>query len=807
MARVNFSTRRIKQAEGIAVDRLGPQSLLLRTLVHATVCFVAALTMSDGLLAQAPETFQFQPALLVCVLPPPPPTPPAPWPVAATDSLLGVAGAPVTFTRAALLANDAGTALTVTGVVPTSTGGGTITGTDPLTYTPPPVVSGQDIFAYEISDPFGQSTTGLVKVSFAPDTLAPNVSITSPLGGTVSGTITVSAQATDNVRVAGVTFFDGPDPIAAEDLNSPWQATWNTTLAANGVHNLTAVARDAAGNRKTSAALSVTVSNGASGTTPPPGLVLALGFDEAGGATVFDHSGGSRNGVINGAARAVGKVGGALQFDGLDDIVTVPDSAALDLTTGMTLSAWVNPAGFTGWETIALKERGAGAMSYALYAQDGGVASGGADAPAGVIRVGTTDHSMQGVSPLALNAWTHIATTYNGATQQIYVNGALVANRPQTGSIAVGTGALRVGGNTSWPDEFFAGLIDEVRVYNRALSATEITTDMNVGPLPEPPPPANSVPVAHNDSFVTTTGTPLSITAAQLLGNDSDPDGDAITVTSGATTTTAGGTVSGAAAGPWTYTPAVSFTGVDSFTYTIGDGRGGSASATVNVTVNPRAGGVGLVAAYGFNEGTGTAVTDVSGNGRNGTIRGAQFANGKAGKALQFDGIDDWVTVADVTNSSLDLTSGMTLSAWVNAFEFTGWETILLKERGVGAMSYALYAQDGGVAGGGADAPSGVVRAGAADQAVRGTSAVPLHAWTHLATTYDGTTLRIYVNGALVASRPQAGPIAVGNGALRIGGNNSWAGEFFSGLIDEIRVYNRALTDVEITTDMNTPLP
>jgi hypothetical protein len=782
----------------------------LRSVVHAAIFLVTALTMSDGLFAQAPEMFQFQPALLVCVLPPPPPPPPAPWPVAATDSLVGVAGAPVTFSRAALLANDAGTSLTVTRVVPTSSKGGTITGTDPLTYTPPAAIAGEDIFAYEVSDPFGQSTTGLVKVNFAADTAAPTVSITNPLGGSVSGTITLTALASDNVGVVGVAFFDGLDQVAAEDLDSPWQATWNTTLAGNGPHSLTAVARDAAGNRTTSIFVSLTVSNGSPAATPPAGLVIALGFDEASGTSAFDNSGGNRNGAISGAARAVGKAGGALQFDGVDDFVTVPDSAALDLTTGMTLSAWVNPTDFNGWETIVLKERGLGAMSYALYAQDGGVARGGADAPAGVIGTGAADQAIRGTSPLALNAWTHIATTYNGATEQIYVNGALVASRPQTGAIAVGNGALRVGGNTAWADEFFAGLIDEVRVYNRALSASEIATDMNVGPLSQPPAPANSAPVANSDSVVTTTGTPVSITAAQLLANDSDADGDTVTVTSVATTTAAGGTVSGAAAGPWTYMPPPSFTGADSFNYTTGDGRGGSATGTVNVTVNPPAppaGAPGLVAAYSFNEGTGTAATDASGNARNGTIRGAQFAIGKFGNALQFDGVDDWVTIADVTNSPLDLTAGMTLSAWVNAADFNGWETIMVKERGAGAMSYALYAQDGGVLDGGADAPSGVVRAGAADQAVRGTSAVPLNAWTHIATTYDGTTQRIYINGTLVASRAQTGAIAVGNGALRIGGNNSWAGEFFAGLIDEVRVYNRALTDTEISTDMNTPLP
>jgi hypothetical protein len=79
--------------------------------------------------------------------------------------------------------------------------------------------------------------------------------------------------------------------------------------------------------------------------------------------------------------------------------------------------------------------------------------------------------------------------------------------------------------------------------------------------------------------------------------------------------------------------------------------------------------------------------------------------------------------------------------------------------------------------------------------------------WTHIATTYDGATQRLYVNGTLVATRAQTGNIAVSGGALRIGGNNAWAGEFFQGLIDDVRVYRRALSAEEIATDMSTPLP
>jgi hypothetical protein len=94
------------------------------------------------------------------------------------------------------------------------------------------------------------------------DTMAPSVSIGVPSNGaTVSGTITVSANASDNVGVAGVQFkLDGTN-LGAETTVVPYSTSWNSNLVSNGSHTLTAVARDAAGNTATSAAVTVTVSN------------------------------------------------------------------------------------------------------------------------------------------------------------------------------------------------------------------------------------------------------------------------------------------------------------------------------------------------------------------------------------------------------------------------------------------------------------------------------------------------------------------------------------------------------------------
>ena len=93
----------------------------------------------------------------------------------------------------------------------------------------------------------------------AQDTTVPSVSLTAPVAGTVAGTISVSANADDNVGVIGVQFkLDGVN-LASEDTSSPYSISWDTTTATLGSHNLTAVARDAAGNVATSSAVTVTV--------------------------------------------------------------------------------------------------------------------------------------------------------------------------------------------------------------------------------------------------------------------------------------------------------------------------------------------------------------------------------------------------------------------------------------------------------------------------------------------------------------------------------------------------------------------
>ena len=229
--------------------------------------------------------------------------------------------------------------------------------------------------------------------------------------------------------------------------------------------------------------------------------------------------------------------------------------------------------------------------------------------------------------------------------------------------------------------------------------------------------------------------------------------------------------------------------------FTAGPGGGTSSALTFTITAAP----VGLVAAYNFNQGSGTQLQDVSGTGNNGIITGAQWTtSGRNAGALTFNGSSNLVTVAD--SNALDLTTGMTLEAWVfPTVAPTGWRTIVAKEM-TGTVAFYLHACTTNN-----NRPATGARFGTADQVLYGGSRLTANIWVHLAATYDGLNERLFVNGVQVSSRTQTGPMQTSTGALRIGGNGVF-GEYFQGRIDDVRIYNRALSAAQITADMNTPV-
>ena len=151
-------------------------------------------------------------------------------------------------------------------------------------------------------------------------------------------------------------------------------------------------------------------------------------------------------------------------------------------------------------------------------------------------------------------------------------------------------------------------------------------------------------------------------------------------------------------------------------------------------TLEDRTAPATLVAAYAFNEGTGTTVNDSSGNGNNGTIANATWTtSGKYGDALVFNGTNARVNIND--SALLHLTTGMTLEAWVNPSTVSSaWRDVIYK----GNDNYYLEATSTT-----SNRPAGGATLGSSAVETYGTAALAQNTWTYLAVTYDKATLRL----------------------------------------------------------------
>lgn len=202
---------------------------------------------------------------------------------------------------------------------------------------------------------------------------------------------------------------------------------------------------------------------------PPTGLVAAYHFNETSGATAADTSGNTNTGTLNGGATwaTEGKFKGAASFNGTTARITIPGSNSLDLTTAMTLEAWVYPTALVKFRPVIMKE----GSPYGLYAHTSQGKPTGYVAPGGRLKAAYG-------AVLPLNTWSHLATTYDGTTVRLYQNGVQTGSLETTGPIPISTRPLQIGGDAQY-GEAFAGRIDDVRIYNRALTAGEIQADMN----------------------------------------------------------------------------------------------------------------------------------------------------------------------------------------------------------------------------------------------------------------------------------------------------------------------------------------
>ena len=535
--------------------------------------------------------------------------------------------------------------------------------------------------------------------------------------------------------------------------------------------------------------------------TPAPGLVAAYNFNQGSGTTVTDASGHGVTGSIQGATWTTGgRYGSALNFNGSSSYVDLGNPTLLQITGSMTWSAWVraaaNPAddgpivaksdNASGWQFKTSPDTGPHTFGVAV--------SGGVNAPA----------QRYSTAVRSLNVWYYVAGVYNAAarTLDIYVNGV------RDNGVLIGTipasqvnSAVNVNIGRRTGGFYFSGIIDEVRIYNRALSQTEIQADMGApigAPIPTPTPTATVTPTSTPTATATSTAT-ATATVAPTLTPSATPTATATATATPTATSTATATATVAPTLTPSATPAATATPTATPTAT--------ATATVAPTLTPSptpTPTIGPVAAYNFNQGSGTTVTDASGHGVTGSIQGATWTSGgRYGNALSFNGSSSYV---DLGNPALlQITGSMTLSAWVKATSnpsddgeivaksdsASGWQLKTSADTGPHTFGVRVAA--------GANVPSRRY----------GTTVRSLNAWYHVAGVYDAAarTLDIYVNGVwnngVLTGTVPASQI---NSAVTVNIGRRSGGFYFNGVIDDVRIYNRALSVPEIQADMNTPV-
>jgi hypothetical protein len=440
------------------------------------------------------------------------------------------------------------------------------------------------------------------------------------------------------------------------------------------------------------------------------GLVGYWPFDgnDISGTTAYDRSGQGNNGTLtNGPTKAMGKVGQALSFDGSDDYIDVPDSAALSLTGDMTISAWVNPSNLANIHGIIGKTYSnvPGPYDYYIDTDTGGGCGGtGPNKRAFYRGNGGIYAYVCSKSAIVANKWQHVAVTMSGTTVTHYLDGVPDGAGTLSTTIADSNTALRIGSRNDDYTKMF-GALDEPRIYNRALSAGEIWDLYQMG---------------NPDKM-----------------NSADSQGDSLEK--------------------------------------------------------------GMVGYWKLDDASGTSATDSSGNANTGTLTGSPtWISGKVGGGLSLNGTSQYVSVNDETKLNPSVVS---VSAWAYRLtDVSTWPVIVHKEVYSTSKGYVLGPLGNGE-------PVGF-RINGDNVYVPKESSSSYNQWVHYVGIFDGNKMYLYKNGVLQETvDPAFTSISSSTQNLGIGLDLSGSSTYWNGSVDEVRIYNRALSADEVAKLYKTTAP
>jgi len=462
------------------------------------------------------------------------------------------------------------------------------------------------------------------------------------------------------------------------------------------------------------------------GGSPVGSQVLHWKFDELNGSAI-NNSISSFSSLVGTVTNALWrqvqdcKYYGCLFYDGTGDYVSTPDATALDITGDFSLSAWVNRTSGGGATQAVISKFNAATPSggYKLAVGNQGevyclTANGGS-----WIESFTSQNLVTTTS-----GWTHIAAVRSGSTCRVYVNGLDRTTTFATHTtLTANNEAFRVGA-TADNDQYFYGYIDDVKVYNGALTPDQVKTDFT----------ANSI-------FNAGTG---ANERANIV------DGDYLSSLIG-------------------YWP-------------MDENTGGSGDSSYDKSINS-------------NNGTlGTSMTS------------SNWTAGKYGSALNFNGTTNHkLDMGDVATYDFGASQNFSVSAWVKSTQSavaSTWPQIVGKEGDGTRNGWLLNLHNGSTSGWYAQIFQGGNNYNTSGTVVN----VADGNWHHLMLVRRGSSLEAWTDGKLTnATSVSTGSIA--NAQSMIVGTDTWSGSEYSGLVDDVKIFNTALTQAQIAYEFNRGAP
>lgn len=441
---------------------------------------------------------------------------------------------------------------------------------------------------------------------------------------------------------------------------------------------------------------------------------------------------------------------------------TIAHSSSLDFTNQITIATWIKPNNFTGVQRIIDKINGSVTGNFLL------------DMNGATLRFFVASGSLQyAITGVSTNTWFHVAATYNGTVTSIYINGVLKnSTSAVTGNLVTNTSPLKIGLDQTGANPF-AGAIDDIKIYGRGLSATEVL-DLYQTPEFNAQPPT-TVNMCSSNTSITGSAICTGTVATYKWKKGTSYLSDNVTYSGTATNTLT--IINGGAPETGTYQlEAFSPNCISTL----------SQSVTVNMASLATLNNTGLILNYPFNNQLGN---DVSGNNLDAALVGTYGTgadqNNASNSALVFSNAKTLTS----HNNLMNVTNQLALSCWFNASIISASSSIahrlVDKFNGGTSGNFVL------------DINANRIRFFCGSALATSASTVSINTWYHVAATYDGANLKIYLNGVLDQTVPYTGNLTPNTSAFTVGKDQSNTSDFF-GSMSDVRFYSRAISQQEV---------